>query len=149
MGGIFKKKKRQKIHISYHACCGKRRVKRDEKSSRRFDHQHQMEPPMGWDVVAHGSPAHPAAVLPGLTSQAPAGSTSAAQKTRGCKEVCVTFSTKLLWNRMQGLKMWNMYLWAVSFWVWGMLLVYSWFAGGTAAAPHWTLQRVEDVEEVT
>lgn len=44
------------------------------------DCRYQMEvvPPVGLGVVTHGSPAHPAAVLPGLISQAPAGSTLAA-----------------------------------------------------------------------
>lgn len=65
---------------SHHACCRKTSVSKYVRSSRLSVHPMGLAPPEDSSMVTHGLPAHPAAVLPGLISQAHAGSTWAARK---------------------------------------------------------------------
>lgn len=65
---------------SHHAYCRKTSVSKYVRSSRLSVHPMGLAPPEDSSVVTHGLPAHPAAVLPGLISQAHAGSTWAAHK---------------------------------------------------------------------
>lgn len=65
---------------SHHTYCRKTSVSKYVRSSRLSVHPMGLAPPEDSSVVTRGLPAHPAAVLPGLISQAHAGSTWAANK---------------------------------------------------------------------
>lgn len=62
----------------HHAYCKKTKAWKDVTSSRPSFHPMQVAPPLDSSVATPGSPAHPAAALPGLINQAHAGSTWAA-----------------------------------------------------------------------